>query len=105
MSYDLSFSPEFFLGEGEPYDTNELCLNSRGKPTSVWSAIHKMQEERPDEWKAMAREVFGLSEKDSALLMAEAVLDKVQETNTCSNLKSPVRVWIDASGDYTLEVW
>lgn len=35
--------------------------------------------------------------------MAETVLEMVEKTNTCSNLDSPVRVWIDTDGDYTIE--
>lgn len=105
MSMSLSFSPEFFLAEGEPYDRSDLALNRKGKPVSVWSAICLMKENNPDDWKSMAHEVFGLSEEDSELLMAEAVLDKIQETNTCDDCRSPVRVYIDDKGDYSVEVW
>lgn len=38
-------------------------------------------------------------------LAAADVLDKVRETNTCSNLTVPVRVWIDPKGDYTLTIY
>lgn len=105
MAYELSFSPEFFLGEGEPYDRSDLCVNRKGKPTSVWSAIAMMAQEEPQNWKNMAKEVFDLPQKDAHLLMAEAVLDKIRETNTCSNLSSPVEVWIDSDGTYTVEVY
>ena len=100
-----SFSPEFFLAEGEPYDRSDLALNKRGRPVSVWSAIQVMHDKKPERWKDMAREVFGLNEKDAELLMGEAVLDKIQETNTCSSLGTPVAVWIDSEGVYRIEVF
>lgn len=34
-----------------------------------------------------------------------AQVEKIQETNTCSNLSVPVRVWIDAAGDYAVYVY
>ena len=101
MAYDLSFSPEFFLAEGEPYDRSEPCLDSQGRPASVWSAIEaKIGSEF---WEDMARDVFG--QPDGTFLNAEMVLDKVRETDTCSDLGVPVRVWIDAQVYYTINVW
>lgn len=105
MAMDLSFSPEFFLAEGEPYDRSDYAVNKRGRPVSVWSAICLLKEQRPEYWRDMAEEVFGLSAKDAELLMAEAVLDKIQETNTCDDCRSPVRVYIDREGSYSVEVW
>ena len=34
----------------------------------------------------------------------EAVLELIQNTDTCTDLRSPVSVWIDAEGYHTLEV-
>lgn len=36
MAFNLEFSPEFFLAEGEPYDAPLVWTD---KPKSVWSAI------------------------------------------------------------------
>jgi hypothetical protein len=105
MSFELSFSPEFFLAEGEPYDRPDMALNSEGQPTSVWSAIGHLFDTDRKKWRQMAREVFGLRGKHADLLMAESVLDKVQETNTCTTLTSPIEVWIDEKGDYRLKVY
>ncbi len=99
MAYELSFSPEFFFAEGEPYDTNEPALNSRGQPVSVWTAIGDISRSL---WAAMAEEIF---ECEPDHLTPETVLEKIQETNTCSNLNSPVRVWIDPEGYYTVDVY
>jgi hypothetical protein len=99
MSYSLEFSPEFFLAEGEPYDRSDLALNAEGKPVSVYSALSMMSD---SEWEEMARDVFDC---EPDYLDREAVLQKIQETDTCSNLSVPVRVWIDSEGDYSVEVW
>lgn len=103
MSYELSFSPEFFLSEEEPYDRADLAVNSKGEPISVYSALCMMQKNDRNRWADLAREVFALSQPE--YLNAETVLEKVQETNTCTNLSSPVEVWIDPEGTYTVLVY
>ncbi len=105
MSFELSFSPEFFLAEGEPYDRPDMALNSEGQPTSVWSAIGHMFDNDKKAWRSMALNVFGLRAAHADILMAEAVLSKIEETNTCTSLTSPVEVWIDEKGDYRLKVY
>lgn len=102
MSYELGFSPEFFLAEGEPYDRSDLALNADGKPVSVYSAICKLQGDDPKQWAQLAGYVF---ECKAEYLTVETVLEKIQETNSCSNLSVPVRVWIDAEGIYTVDVF
>lgn len=101
MSYELSFSSEFFLAEGEPYDRSDLALNFDGNPVSVFSAICKLKE-NTEEWNSLAKEVFDTT---GEFLTEETVLEKIEETNTCSNLSSPVSVWIDSEGYYTVEVY
>lgn len=95
MAYDLSFAPDFFLAEGEPYDLSDLALNDSGEPVSVWSAICMMREGAPEDWASLAREVFDC---ESERLTPEMVLDRIRETNTCGTLRSPVDVWVDAEG-------
>lgn len=105
MSFDLSFSPEFFLAEGEPYDRDDAALNDDGLPTSVWSAIGHLFDTDQPKWLEMAESVFNLKGEHGKLLMAEAVLDRIQETNTCTSLTSPVEVWIDEKGDFKVKVY
>lgn len=100
-AYDLSFSPEFFFAEGEPYDGGPDLPAKR--PISVWSAIETMRMTEPDRWAELAKEVFGLDNPE--YLTPETVLDKVQETNTCGTLSSPVDVYIDPEGYFTLDVY
>jgi hypothetical protein len=95
--FSLSFSEEFFFAEGEPYNRSDLALNSNGMPTSVWSALEKMRLEQPDRWVDFTQET-GVS-------TTEGAIDLVRKTDTCKNLNSPVVVWIDAEGEFTIEVY
>jgi hypothetical protein len=93
MAYSLSFSPEFFCdGDSDGTEPSD-------RPTSVYQAILSM---RSHTWAEMASEVFGV-EPDR--LDPQTVLDRVRETDTCSNLDSPVRVWIDEEGIFDLLVY
>ena len=93
VSYALSFSPQFFLAD----DPDVIKRSER--PTCVYQALLSMRQET---WDAMARDVFGC---DPARLDPFTVMDKVRETDTCSNLDSPVQVWIDAEGWYDVLVY
>src|SRR6266404_394129 len=93
MAFALSFAPEFFWGDGS-VAPDELPRSDR--PTSVYQAILSLTD---DEWAAIARDVFNCSPDD---LDPETVLCKVEETNTCRNLDSPVEVLVDADGFYSL---
>jgi hypothetical protein len=98
-SYELSFSPEFFFSEGEPYDH----LSDTKRPVSVWAAIEGMRLHDPEQWANLAKEVFGLDNPE--YLTSETVMDKIQETNTCGTLSSPVDVYIDPEGYFTVDVY
>ena len=57
----------------------------------------------PDEtWATIARDVFHCPPDN---LDVPTVLAKVQETDTCRNLDSPVDVFIDVDGYYTVLVF
>jgi len=102
MSFKLSFSEEFFTDETFPYDTE-----ASKRPTNVYQAIVSLSKK---ELREIGRKVLRIPAKslhfwvDTELAAAD-VLDKVRETNTCSNLTVPVRVWIDPKGDYTLTIY
>lgn len=91
MTYALSFSNDFLIGDGSE-------LQSSPRPTSVLQAILSLTEV---ERMQLARDIFGMSPDH---LSAEMVLTRVIATNTCENLDSPVRVWIDSAGLHTLLV-
>jgi hypothetical protein len=100
MAYDLSFSPEFFLAEGEPYDRSDLALNTAGKPVSLYSALCLALEN--EDFRTRASETFDVGPNH---LTAEFLLDKAQEVDTCGTLSSPVDVWLDSDGYLTVEVY
>ena len=56
---------------------------------------------RRAKWNEIAREVF---EVGSDRLDPLILLDRIRQTNTCSNLESPVQVWVDQNGWYDLLV-
>jgi len=92
MTYALSFSNDFLMG-----DDPELQPSLR--PTSVLQAILSLSEQQRIQ---LARDIFGVSPDR---LSAEMILDRAVATNTCENLDSPVRVWIDEAGFHTLLVY
>lgn len=97
MAYELSFSPEFFIG---PHDLDgSIDFENLERPTSVYQAIQAMGDERFAE---MAREVFDC---EPDFVDVEMVLSKIQETNTCRDLRSPVEVYIDDEGYFSVEVY
>jgi hypothetical protein len=95
MAFDLSFSPEFFIG---PYDLDGGELNKE-RPTSVYQAIQAMSD---DDFAVMAESVFGCSPD---FVTVETVLAEIQKTNTCRDLRSPVEVWIDSEGYHSVRVY
>ena len=93
MAFALSFAPEFFWGDGSVAPDD---LPKSNRPTCVYQAILSLSD---DEWAAIARDVFHCPPD---ILDSETVLCKVQETDTCRNLDSPVEVLVDLDGFYSL---
>jgi len=93
--YSHSFSPEFY---GDIYSPGEPAK----RPTTVAQAIVSMKELERTRWNRMAEEVFGIPGEH---LSEDMVFEKILETDTVSDLDSPVEVWIDEEGYYTLLVW
>ena len=92
MSYGLSFSRQFF------YPENLESANASSQPQCVYQALVAMQR---DTWESLASNVFGI---ESDRLDVQTVMDRILETNTCTNLTAPVEVWIDDRGEYRVEV-
>lgn len=95
MAFDLSFSPEFFIG---PHDFDGVELD-RERPTSVYQAVQAMSDE---DFAEMTREVFNCAPD---FVDAEMVMEKIQETNACRDLRSPVEVYIDEEGYHSVLVY
>jgi hypothetical protein len=92
MSYSLSFADKFFIQD------DAASIRPSERPISVYQAILSINE---DTWRDIARDVFGIM---PVRLTPEAVLDKIIETDTCSNLDVPVEVWIDDEGYFSVVV-
>ena len=54
------------------------------------------------DWDEMAKEVFG---RPGNRVDIDDVMRKIRDTDTCTDLRSPVEVWIDSNGFYTVEVY
>lgn len=67
-------------------------------PVTVWQALLTMND---DVWAEMIREVFGCHVD---YVDVDTVMEKIRETDTCTDLSSPVTVWIDQEGFYTVDV-
>ena len=93
MAYSLSFTPEFFVG---PYDLDGIEFD-KDRPTSVYQALVVMDTE---DYLEMSEEVFGVEDID-----IEIVMSKIEETDLCRNLDSPVEVYIDEEGYYSIYVY
>ena len=91
MAFSLSFSPEFY---GDCYNAQPS-----DRPTTVADALASMSDEQ---WESMAQDVFGCS---GEYLGIEDVMAEIEETDTCSDLSSPVSVWIDDDGYFTVDVY
>jgi len=95
MAFSLSFSPEFYVG---PYDLEAGVDFDAERPTSVFQALQAMDDET---WAELAREVFGC---EPGRLEVDTVIDKIRETDTCRDLRSPVEVYIDPEGYHSILV-
>lgn len=95
MAFSLSFSPEFFVG---PFDLEGYTQKTE-EPSSVYQALVLMD---PAEWATMAREVFSCAPDH---LTVETVLEKIRETDTCRDIRSPVEVYVDPEGYHSVHVY
>lgn len=93
MSYGLEFTEEFF---GDPHIERRWDVE---EPESIAEALAAMPEE---EWGVMCRDLFP---DDPENIGVAEVLEMVRRTNTCSNLDTPVDVWIDENGYHIVRVW
>lgn len=91
MSYSHSFAADFY---GDVYNASP-----EDRPTNVADAIASIDDKT---WESLAHDVFGC---DPQFLTLEAVYEKIIETDTVSDLSSPVSVWIDEEGYYTVDVY
>lgn len=95
MSYSLSFGSEFYWGEYSPVDT----IPGSPHPTCVAQALASLSQAT---WSKLAEQVFHCPPE---FLDLPTVIEKIDATNTCLNLTSPVEVFIDVQGDFTIKVF
>ena len=101
MAFELNFAEEFFFAPGEPLDA-PLAVNSEGEPTSLYSAISALIDELSAE--DVAELASSVDSSPGAEDFAYRLVERARRTNTCSDLESPVEVWIDSEGDFRVLV-
>jgi len=89
MSFSHSFSADFYDG----------VYGTRKRPACVREALEVMPKRK---WNSMCRDVFHCKPE---YVDVDTVMAKIVETNTVSNLDSPVEVWIDEEGYYRIDVY
>ena len=90
MSFSHSFSEDFYGSEDEAVKTRN--------PTTVWDAIASLSHSfRVD----LAEHYFDKPEPD---LTDQEIFDAIRSTDTVTDLSSPIEVWIDEEGEYTITV-
>jgi hypothetical protein len=95
VAYPLTFGADFFWNERAD---SAIPRSPEKRPTSVEQALLRLSE---GTWERLARDVF---QCEPEYLDIETVLRKIDETNTCLNLDSPVEVCIDPDGEFTVLV-
>lgn len=105
MTIECSFSPEFWLAEGEPYDRTDLALNSKGQPVSVYSAICQALETS----EAFKDDVRTLLEVENVDLpddvLADELFSRATQVNLCDDYRVPVNVYLDEECSISVAVY
>lgn len=106
MSYNLSFSEDFFTG-----DTEVENIHPSRRPTSILQALISMAHYDRKEFDVMLEDVMGESYakvwagKPVGETVWGDILDKARKVDTCRDLRSPVEVYLDNGGHHTVEVY
>lgn len=100
MSYELCFTEEFFTGSEETGITDY--------PTSILEAIENMpRAEKID----IAMDLLKAKTRDIACIMVDTecfaweILKIARETNSCDDLRSPIKVYLDSEFTYSVDVY
>jgi hypothetical protein len=93
MAFSLSLGDDFFNGD-------PLAVPVECEPESVFEALEQMPD---DDWNEMCAHIFPDVMID--YIDIDDVMQVIRETNTCTNLDSPVEVWIDVEGDFKINVY
>jgi hypothetical protein len=101
MSYELSFSEEFFTGEPEGEIGGDDLRNiypATLTPQCVMQALVSTEKYRPGQFRTMVQETLGKSlEKGQRAdeTVHWELLEKIKEYSTCDTLTPPIRVYVN----------
>ena len=101
MAFELSFAEDFFSGTESPEN-----IDVTERPTSILQGLVSWYYNDIETFKEMVKEVLNFNVPDYLPeRLPYALLDKARLINTCTSLESPVSVWLDDGGYYTIEVY
>jgi len=101
MSFDLScLSHEFIVGH---YDFDNCFDYPIEKPKSIYQTVNNLFLDKK-EWARMVGWAFG-EETNPDTITINNVMDQIEIVETVDNLDTPVRVWVDSGGWFTIEVY
>jgi len=98
MSYGLSFSDSFFWPDLDTVEPSD-------EPTTVFQAVISLPRSERLE---IAQNVLGVESPEFYVDSEEFdfdVMERIRETDTCDDLCSPITVYIDAEGYYSVTVY
>lgn len=97
--YDLGSSEDFFFLHGdENINPSEL-----DKPRSLYQALCVEKYNFSNKWENI------LNHYDISITFSDSdirdVLERIREVDTCTNLNSPIEVWVTKNGDIRVAVY
>jgi hypothetical protein len=101
MSYELSFSEDFFTGNPDRElggDDIHNCYPITKRPQCVLQALVCEEANEPESFKRMVQEVLGYSLLDgqpAGETVFFELLEKVREYSTCDTLTPPIDVYLN----------
>jgi len=105
MSYDLSFTQDFFIGfpEGVIGETDiRTCYPVSERPQSVMQALVSEEKLNPIAFKVMVKETLGIQSGPYDESVFWDLLDKIRDYNTCDTLIPPIAVFVNEDHSVTV---
>jgi hypothetical protein len=119
MPYALDFASDLFCDPDEGDDAGPA--SAADQPASIFAALWYKREHDPDWWANMVYDcVVPLEQRTHqgyysaqrlpchdeiiGAVGIQDVIDRIDAVNLCGSLNSPVDVWIDEEGWYTVDV-
>ena len=98
--YSLSFTEDFFMGKVQ-IENIQISIT----PNNCLQAIISWYHNDKDSFKIMVKDILGYDIDNLPEMLPYELIEKIRETDTCFDITSPVQVWLDIEGNYTINVY